>query len=125
MPSLHTVLAFDQLLLDRSLNTNMRNVSITRAFILLNLGCSLLLGCASAPPKPQEAPKIKSGEQMLRESQGMAQLGERWLEGKKKVEQGEELVREGQAKIDEGQRMIEDGKKIMRESEEGYMGIKK
>ena len=61
---------------------------------------------------------------MLRESQGLAELGERWLSGKKKVEQGEEMVRDGQARIAEGQRQIDEGRRIMKESEAGYHGIK-
>lgn len=93
--------------------------------ILSTLGALLLQACASHTPPPEGAPKIKSGEQMLRESQGLAQMGERWMEGQKKVQQGEELVRQGQAKIEEGERLIEEGKNIMKESEEGYQGIKK
>lgn len=84
----------------------------------------MLPGCATTPP-PKEAPQPRSGEQMLRESQGMAHLGERWMEGKKKVQQGEELVRQGQVKISEGERLIEEGTKVMRESEEGYQGLKR
>lgn len=88
---------------------------------------TLLSACASKPPAapPKEAPKLKSGELMLMESQGLAQMGERWMEGQKKVQQGEEMIRQGQIKIDEGQRIVEEGRKIMKESEEGYQTIKK
>lgn len=94
---------------------------------IVPLSAALFVACASkapAPPKP-EAPKLKSGEQMLMESKGLAQMGERWLEGQKKVQEGEEMVRQGQLKIDEGERLIEEGRKIMRESEELYQTIKK
>ena len=84
----------------------------------------LLVGCAAdQPPPPTSAPAL-SGEQMLRESQGMAQLGSRWQQGKQMVERGQNLLREGQAKIDEGHRMIEEGQKVMHESEQGYKDIK-
>jgi hypothetical protein len=85
----------------------------------------LLNGCASSPtPIPEPAP-ILSGEEMLRESQGLANLGDRWKKGKQIVDRGNVLVREGQSKMDEGKRMIEDGEKVMRESEENYKNIKK
>lgn len=84
-----------------------------------------LTACAAKPPKPAPAPAARSGEEMIRESQGIAQMGERWLSGKKKVEHGEEMVREGQARISEGQREIEEGRRVMKESESGYQGIKK
>ena len=84
-----------------------------------------LTGCASKPARPVPvAPQARSGEEMLRESQGLAQLGERWLSGKKKVEAGESLVRQGQTMIQEGERQIEEGRRIMKESEAGYHGIK-
>ncbi len=86
----------------------------------LSIACLALFlgGCASDP-----AP-ILSGEQMLRESQGIANLGDRWKKGKKLVDRGNILVREGQNKIDEGNRMIEEGERLKRESEESYKGIK-
>lgn len=89
----------------------------------LRLACLALLlgGCASDPvPTP-----ILSGEQMLSESQGIANLGDRWKKGKQMVDQGNILVREGQNKIEEGNRMIEEGEKIKSESEESYKNIKK
>ncbi|QSA97558.1 hypothetical protein [Methylococcus sp. EFPC2] len=92
------------------------------------LTCAALLSaCASAPhpAPPKEAAKPRSGEQILIESQGLQQIGERWLEGQRKVQQGEELIRQGQQKIDEGERIVEEGRKIMKESEEGYQTIKK
>lgn len=86
---------------------------------------ALLSACASDPaPKPDPKP-ILSGEQMLRDSQGIAQLGTRWQEGKDMVERGQALQREGQLKINEGRNLIQEGEKIMRESEEGYKNIKK
>jgi len=85
----------------------------------------LLSGCASDPvPAPATAP-ILSGEEMLRESQGIASLGDRWKKGKQLVDRGNILVREGQSKMDEGKRMIEEGEKVMRESEENYKNLKK
>lgn len=93
------------------------------AFALVPL--CLLSGC-STPPKPAPAaPQVQSGEQMLRESQGIAQMGQRWMDGKKKVEEGEELVRKGQATIDSGQRLIDEGRRIMKDSEAGYQGLRK
>ena len=82
----------------------------------------LLGGCASDPVLSQEP--IVSGEQMLRESQGIANLGDRWKKGKLLVEKGDALVREGKSKIDEGNRMIEEGERIKLESEESYKSIK-
>ncbi|MDD5266979.1 MAG: hypothetical protein PHO08_07605 [Methylococcales bacterium] len=79
-------------------------------------------GCASDPVLTQEP--IVSGEQMLRESQGIASLGDRWKKGKLLVEKGDALVREGKSKIDEGNRMIEEGERIKLESEESYKNIK-
>ena len=79
-------------------------------------------GCASDPVLTQEP--IVSGEQMLRESQGIANLGDRWKKGKLLVEKGDALVREGKSKIDEGNRMIEEGERIKLESEESYKIIK-
>ncbi|MBK8816578.1 MAG: hypothetical protein IPN42_14230 [Methylococcaceae bacterium] len=82
-----------------------------------------IAGCASDPaPKPDQ---LLSGEAMLRESQGMANLGERWNSGKQLVDRGNLMVREGEAKIAEGNRLIDEGNKIIRESEENYKNIKK
>lgn len=92
----------------------------------LSIACLALLlgGCASDPvPEPAPGP-ILSGDQMLRESQGIASLGDRWKKGKQLIDRGNVLVREGQNKIDEGNRMIEEGQKIQRESEESYKNIK-
>lgn len=93
--------------------------------VVLSLAILGVTACSSQPPKQVSAPQpTRSGEEMLRESQGIAQLGERWLSGKKKVEAGEELIRQGQATITEGQRQIDEGRRIMKESEAGYHGIK-
>jgi len=87
---------------------------------------SLLIGgCASERPAvPVQPMPIISGEQMLRDSQGIAHLSERWKNGRQMIDRGNGLVREGQAKIDEGNRMIDEGTKIVRESEESYKNIK-
>ena len=46
----------------------------------------LLSACSSQPPvQPVEPAKIISGDVMLRDSQGIAQLGSRWQEGKQKA----------------------------------------
>lgn len=84
-----------------------------------------LTACSSEPtPPPSASDIVFSGEQMLRDSQGIAQLGSRWQEGKQMVEKGQTLQRQGQAKIDEGRSLIEEGQKIMRESEAGYKSLK-
>jgi hypothetical protein len=101
----------------------MRNYSILGPTLTIACVALFLGGCASEPV-PVAAP-ILSGEQMLSESQGIANLGDRWKKGKQMVERGNLLVREGQNKIDEGNRMIEEGEKIKSESEEGYKNIKK
>ena len=98
----------------------MNNSKVLLVSLLAAIG-----GCASEPVPQPEAAKIFSGDQMLRESQGMAQLGSRWQQGKQKVDQGQEMVRQGQAKIEAGQALIEEGQKIMQESEESYKAIKK
>jgi len=92
----------------------------------LSIACLALLlgGCASDPASEPAPEPILSGEQMLRESQGIASLGDRWKKGKQLIDRGNILVREGQNKIDDGNRMIEEGQKIQRESEESYKNIK-
>lgn len=94
----------------------------------LSLFCLPLLmaGCASepvvAPAKPEQ---IISGDVMLRESEGIAKLSDRWKTGKQLVDKGTNMVNEGEAKIAEGNRLIDEGNKIIRESEENYKSIKK
>ncbi|MBD9354650.1 hypothetical protein [Methylomonas albis] len=101
----------------------MRRLRLNTSVILLTL---MVAGCAGEPVAPTKpaADKILSGEQMLRDSQGIAQLGSRWQEGKQMVERGQTMQREGQVKIDEGRNLVEEGQKVMRESEEGYKNIK-
>lgn len=99
----------------------MRKIRLVQPILPLAV---ILAGCASEPAPKPAADKILSGEQMLRDSQGIAQLGSRWQEGKQMVERGQTMQREGQAKIDEGRNLVEEGQKIMRESEEGYKNIK-
>jgi hypothetical protein len=87
----------------------------------------LLTGCGSTPTPPpalSAQPKIVSGDQMFRDSQGIAQLGSRWQDGKQMVDKGTALQRQGQAEIDQGQSLINEGQKIMQESEEGYKNLK-
>lgn len=94
-------------------------------FIRLSLLTLLLAACAADPIEPIPTPEpILSGEQMIRESQGIASLGDRWKKGKQLVERGNILVREGQNKIEEGNRLIDEGQKIQRESEDSYKSIK-
>jgi hypothetical protein len=103
----------------------MRNV---KYMIYGFVGAMLVGGCASEPVHPiaaPAAPKIISGDQMRRDSEGIAQLSGRWQEGKQKVDKGQALQRQGQAQIDQGQSLIEEGQKIMQESEEGYKTLKK
>jgi hypothetical protein len=84
----------------------------------------LLLGGCASDPAPAPAPTL-SGEQMLSESQGLANLGDRWQKGKQLVDRGNILVHEGQSKIAEGNRLIEEGERIKAESEESYKSIKR
>lgn len=89
------------------------------------MAAAALAACASDKLPPPAPPKPLSGEQMLRESQGMAQLGQRYMDGETLVRKGEDLVRQGQARITEGERLIEQGRNIMKESEQGYGALKK
>jgi hypothetical protein len=84
-----------------------------------------IAGCASdpIPPTPQ-APKPFSGEQILRESQGMAALGQRFKDGEAMVTNGEKQVEQGNQLVAEGRRMISEGRRIMQEAEKGYGDIK-
>jgi hypothetical protein len=98
---------------------NTQRVSL---FIFLPL---CLVGCASDPVPAPQPQAIISGDTMLRESEGIASLGERWKSGKQLVDRGNEMVKDGENKIDEGNRLISEGNKIIRESEQQYKGIKK
>lgn len=85
----------------------------------------LLQGCAAEKPLPQPpSAKPLSGEQILRESQGMAALGQRYKSGEAMTEEGERLVEEGNQKVQEGRRMMAEGRKVMQEAERGYGEIK-
>lgn len=101
-------------------NFTLRSNSLTITCLTLLLG-----GCASDPTPVSVPVTILSGEQMLTESQGIANMGDRWKKGKELVDSGNTLVREGRNKIDEGNRMIGEGEKEQRESEESYNNIKK
>ena len=105
----------------------MRNVKHVKPSLAGLLMAALLIGCAAEPKQPvaaAAAPKIISGDLMLRDSQGIAQLSSRWQEGKQKLDKGQALQRHGQTEIDQGQTLIDEGQKIMRESEEGYKTLK-
>ncbi|MBL1263354.1 hypothetical protein [Candidatus Methylomicrobium oryzae] len=100
----------------------MQNYTVRTKFAI---SCFILAlsGCASEPA-PAPEPLI-SGEEMLRESQGIANLGDRWKKGKQLVDRGNAMIAEGQNKINEGRRIVEEGERVMRESEESYKSIKK
>ncbi len=84
-----------------------------------------LAGCASEPVPVAKSEPIISGDTMIRESEGIAKLGDRWQSGKDMVDKGNAMVKEGEAKISEGNRLIDEGNKIIRESEQQYKGLKK
>jgi len=94
----------------------MPTTNLTKALPVIALPL-LLSACASEAPVPVAAApeRIISDEQMLRDSQVTAQLGNRWKSGKMLVERGNSMVRDGQMKIEEGNRMIEEGNKVMQE----------
>jgi len=100
---------------------DLNNVRAGKFFAGLAL---LISGCATEQAAPPPSAQILSGDQMLRESQGIAHLSDRWKSGKQLIDRGNLQVREGQTKVDEGNRMIEEGEKIVRESEESYKNIK-
>jgi hypothetical protein len=103
----------------------MKNNNVIRPNLTVAGLALLLAGCASEPPVTVQAPApVLSGEQMLSESQRLANLGDRWKKGKDLVDRGNNLVREGRNKIEEGNRMIQEGEQIQRESEESSGGIK-
>jgi len=102
----------------------MQNHFTLRSNLLTITGLTLLLGGCASDPTPVPV-TILSGEQMLSESQGIANMGDRWKKGKQLVDRGNALVREGRNKVDEGNRMIGEGEKEQRESEESYNNIKK
>ena len=102
----------------------MKNTTLFSRFLTFFSVLSLLSGCASEPaPTPKAEPMI-SGDAMLRESEGIAKLGDRWQYGKDLVDQGKVMVEEGKAKITEGNRLIDEGNKIIKESEERYKTLK-
>lgn len=93
----------------------------------LNIICAMffLASCASEPVPVAKPEPIISGDTMIRESEGIAKLGDRWQSGKDMVDKGNAMVKEGEAKISEGNRLIDEGNKIIRESEQQYKGLKK
>lgn len=107
----------------------MRNVNS----LFISLSCValpvLLTACASQPapapvaaaPAPQ---KIVSGDQMFRDSQGIAQLGSRWQEGKQMVDKGQAMQRQAQTDMEQAQKLINEGQRVMQESEDGYKNLK-
>lgn len=97
----------------------------TNSFLIAACTSSMLAGCASEPAPVAKPEPIISGDIMLRESEGMAKLSNRWQTGKGMVDKGNALVEEGEAKIAEGHRLIEEGNKVIRESEQQYKGLKK
>jgi hypothetical protein len=101
----------------------MQNYFTVRAKLAISGFILALSGCASEPA-PEPEPLI-SGEEMLRESQGIANLGDRWKKGKQLVDRGNAMIAEGQNKMNEGRRVVEEGERMMRESEESYKSIKK
>jgi hypothetical protein len=104
----------------------MRLFSTIKNVLLALAAVSVLAACASKPPPaPVEVPRVKTGEQMLLESQNLARFGERWKQGQDKVVEGEDMVREGRLKVDQGQRLIDEGNRIKRESEDAYAGSKR
>ena len=92
---------------------------------LLLSATTLMTGCGNEKPPQQSQPaKPLSGEQIVRESQSMAALGQRYKSGEALVQQGERLIEEGNQKAQEGRRMISEGRKVMQEAEKGYGEIK-
>ncbi|MFM8332288.1 MAG: hypothetical protein ACKN9T_11410 [Candidatus Methylumidiphilus sp.] len=63
-----------------------RNSALLAAAIAVS-ACSSTTPPVEAPPLP--APKIKSGEQMLLESENLAKFGSQWKAGQLKVQEGE------------------------------------
>jgi hypothetical protein len=102
----------------------MQTYFYTRALTLIGFSV-LMIGCASDPVVVSQPAQIISGETMLRESEGIASLGERWKSGKQLVDRGNAMVSEGEAKIEEGNRLISEGNKVIKESEQNYKTIKK
>jgi hypothetical protein len=104
----------------------MANVFNIRSNLMMGGLAIVLTGCASEPvPAPAPPAPVLSGDQMLSESQTLANLAEKSKRGKQLIEKGGVLVREGQSKIDEGRRLIEEGQQMKDESEESYKNIKK
>lgn len=93
--------------------------------ILMLSSVMLISACATDKPQPATVIKPLSGEQILRESQGMAQLGQKYNDGERMVQEGESLVSQGNQLISDGQKKITEGRRIMQETEQGYGEIKK
>ena len=93
-------------------------------FLAMTFVILFLAGCASEPVPVTKPEPIISGDTMLRESEGMAKLSNRWQSGKDMVDKGNALVEESEAKISEGHRLTDERNKIIRESEQQYKGLK-
>ena len=96
--------------------------SLSRSLSLV--GFFVLSGCGAETPIVKPTPKPLSGEQIIRESQGMAQLGQRHNEGESLIKSGEDMIAQGNQMVAEGQRKISEGKRIIQESEQGYGAFK-
>jgi hypothetical protein len=99
------------------MNSLSRNLSLICFFVFS--GCA-----AETPTVVKPVPRPLSGEQIMRESQGMAQLGQRHNEGESLIKSGEDLINQGNQMVAEGQRKVSEGKRIIQESEQGYGAFK-
>jgi len=89
------------------------------------LRCLHILAAAVLMSGCPMQPKPLSADQLMKESQGMAQLSQRHRQGEDMVKRGQDLVKDGQAKQTEGQRLIDEGQRIIQESEQGYEQLRR